>query len=620
MKITEVNIPWTFNDGLERIKMKKLEDIVLIVGKNGSGKTRLLNKIKNYTEKKPIKELVDEILNRGTMEELLFKKEELEKKSDKDYDDLRDITRIEADMKELENLNSWNYIITSELADKYKIVEFVPKNLELLDPNTLSRVELEGYASSLDRLGFETYHECVFAKIQYLQDLYINATHSETTIRDEDKKNIVNEYKRLQNFINTFLNTDLTRSEEGYAELFDLQLGKTRLSDGQKILLQFCLAIYTQVSSLNDLIIFMDEPENHLHPSAILDVIDVVKSKLSNGQIWIATHSINILSHFDPSLIWYIENGEISYVGRMPDKVLSGIVGNDDEIEKFSEFLSLPAQFAMSRFAHECLMAPKTIDSDGNDPQVEQIKNATVDLHSRQDKIRILDLGAGKGRLLSSVYESGDIETLEISKWLDYIAFDLDEKDKLICIETIYSVYKSQDKRYYNDKAQLLSDYNGNSFDMIVMCNVLHEIHPKEWLQLFSDNDIIMKLLKDDGILLILEDQLIPVGEKAYTKGFLVLDEPEFKYLLKLTEDEKYNVADAREDGRLKAHFIPKEYLKRIDINSIKIALSHLNKRAKDKVIELRSQSPSYKNGRLHGFWIQQYANSQFVIDEIETI
>lgn len=57
MKIIKIDIPKSTdnNDGLEYIKMEKLNNIVLIAGKNGSGKTRILNKIFSTLISKPTK-------------------------------------------------------------------------------------------------------------------------------------------------------------------------------------------------------------------------------------------------------------------------------------------------------------------------------------------------------------------------------------------------------------------------------------------------------------------------------------------------------------------------------------------------------------------------------------
>lgn len=47
MKITRVHIQEAGDDGLKDIVMEKISSIVILAGKNGAGKTRLLNKIKS---------------------------------------------------------------------------------------------------------------------------------------------------------------------------------------------------------------------------------------------------------------------------------------------------------------------------------------------------------------------------------------------------------------------------------------------------------------------------------------------------------------------------------------------------------------------------------------------
>jgi ABC-type lipoprotein export system ATPase subunit len=57
MRITKVNIPESeeIADGLDIINMDKLGSIVLLAGKNGSGKTRILNKLFSTLIEKPTK-------------------------------------------------------------------------------------------------------------------------------------------------------------------------------------------------------------------------------------------------------------------------------------------------------------------------------------------------------------------------------------------------------------------------------------------------------------------------------------------------------------------------------------------------------------------------------------
>ena len=62
MRIIKVNIPKSaINNGLEKVEMDRLGQIVLLVGKNGAGKTRLLNLITQIINLKPTKSRFDDI-------------------------------------------------------------------------------------------------------------------------------------------------------------------------------------------------------------------------------------------------------------------------------------------------------------------------------------------------------------------------------------------------------------------------------------------------------------------------------------------------------------------------------------------------------------------------------
>lgn len=639
MQITKINIPseQTEHVGLKAIEMKKLGQMVLIAGKNGSGKTRLLNKIKNTLANKPS---ASEIYNINNNTKHNLRNIEIETQNIKNYESqakkvLETSLEFERINKEIKNAKTlidkewqsqidinnkrinWDFIETSEILEFYKIIDFVPKRLELTDVSDLGKSQLSRYASDINSVGVEHLPQGTFAKIQQIQNRWWSATHQNTQVSEEERNKAIEDYNNLKDLVQKFLNTELGRNLDDEATLFGFPLGRANLSDGQKVLIQFCLAIYSQKTALKDLILFMDEPENHLHPSALLEAIDRIKEFVTNGQIWIATHSINILAHYDPSYIWYIENGQIDYAGRIPEKVLAGLMGSEEEIAKLSEFLSLPAEFASNRFAYESLFPPLTVGADVHDPQTRQIRQIIQNLIETGQKIKILDFGSGKGRLISTIYESEESSPEKDKDWLEYVAFDPDPKDKEYCENAISMVYGSANKRYYNHKTQFMTDHDAGSFNLIVMCNVFHEINPNDWLRLFSPEDMIQTLLKEDGTLLIVEDQRIPVGEKAYQNGFLVFDSPQFRDLFGIPA-ASYKFNDARGDGRLKAHFINKAFLSNITPETRCKAIRSLNNTAKDEIKRIRSlDTPSFKEGILHGFWVQQYANAQIVVDEL---
>ena len=640
MRITKINIPQTDNihDGLEDIKMDRLDKIVLIAGKNGSGKTRILNKIFSTFQQKPTKsylatsEVSLKDLNNyfktdeSRIEELKRTKNLLNtqtnapiqiysvtpEKIDKQISDLENLLKdYSYRINEIDEKKRWNHIETDIGSDNYSFIKFVPKNLILHDPNSFTQAELLSISSTIEIVGVDTLPKSVFAKIQVIQNRWFNATHQESQSKEEEKKAAIKDYTKLQEIVELFLNTKITRSIDGEATLFGFPLGQSNLSDGQKILLQFCLAIYSQSESLKDLILILDEPENHLHPSVIIETIERIMETVTNGQIWIATHSVPLLSHFDPSSLWYVENGKISYAGRIPEKVLQSLLGDENQIAKLQDFISLPSQFATSRYAFESLFEPAAIITGGNDPQSKQIHTELTQV-SLQRKLRVLDYGVGKGRLISNISDLEIDNQKSLIESLDYIGFDLFNTDKEICERTIAKIYGSSENRYFNDFNNLFSNYDKESFDVVIMCNVLHEIDPIEWIELFKPNGTITNCLSENGILLLVEDQQIPIGEKAYQKGFLVLDTPHLKELFKITErDSDFVFSDKNGDGRLKAHQIPKNLLMRIDADSRKKAIQSVSDTARAKIIETRGLEKNYKNGKVHGFWTQKFSNAQ---------
>jgi len=151
------------------------------------------------------------------------------------------------------------------------------------------------------------------------------------------------------------------------------------------------------------------------------------------------------------------------------------------------------------------------------------------------------------------------------------------------------------------------------------MCNVLHEIDPNDWLKLFSKKGEIPNLLNENGILILVEDQEMPIGEKAYQKGFIVLNTAELKELFSIKEsDSDFEFSDARGDGRLKAHIIKKEYLMRISPESRLGSIESVHKNASEKILSIRKDKINYKNGKIHGFWVQQFANTGLSLSELK--
>jgi hypothetical protein len=359
-----------------------------------------------------------------------------------------------------------------------------------------------------------------------------------------------------------------------------------------------------------------------LHPSALIEFLDALELVAKNSQFWIATHSVPLLAHIakkEPMSIWYVEDGQVTNAGSKPEQVLRGLLGNEEQIENLNTFTSLPAQYASISYAADCLLEPRAVGGGEGDPQVAQIGGILN--FNDASSISLLDFGAGKSRLLSGLNEIATTQGKSLADSVSYFAYDPSPEDRKESIGIIESIYPDQTKRHFATAEEFFAIKDDSSIDVVVMCNVLHEISPNDWIKLFDVHSLIGRSLRDSGHLLVVEDQRIPTGEKAHKFGFLVLDTPHLRTLFSVSEkdiqDGLFLSYDHRGDGRLKAHKISKTLLKRLNTDTRKKSIGQLRQSAKKCIGDLRNAEPNYRNGQMHGFWTQQFANASLCFDEL---
>ena len=582
--------------GLQQIKMEKLGKVVLIAGPNGSGKSRLLQLI--GMQQDGIKTLYNQHLR------------EIDKEVRKSDPNAEGSTDEHA-------LIRTEYIVFKGIGE---IVSYVP-TVGLDDANALPKTQFLGQASAVSSPGMGKLKQGTLAVIQLAQDRFYNTSHAFSNASENEKEEASENYAQLRVAIKNFLRADLGRNADGNATLFGKLLGEAKLSKGQEVLLQFCVALHVQKVSLANLVLLMDEPENHLHPAALNYVLDRLIEVVTHGQIWIATHSINVLAHFDNPTIYYMDHGGVSYAGNVPEMVLTGLLGYEDEREKLANFLALPFEMSSTRFAYESLLGPAVVMTGGDDSQLKQIQTALRQVHESQGTVRILDYGAGRGRLIATIDEmvAGDEKERPVS-WLDYVAFEPYDTYAVECQANIARAYGEADGRYFSDLVALRKCCHDESFDVVLLTNVFHEIPPQQWSKVLRG---IAQLLKPEGQLLVVEDQRLPHGERAHEYGFLLLDTLEFRKLFAISaHDEAQNLYVVRSEsgGRLKAHYFKRELLGRITPNTKRLALEELQANAKHEISRLRARPEaehSFKNGKLHALWMNQYANAQLALEEL---
>ena len=162
MRITKINIPKKpeDNDGLELIKMDKLGPMVLIAGKNGSGKTRILNKIFKTIESKPTLSQVfnakeQKVAHKRALpihENALKSYQDQLTKTNKEWkpeiierniaDQKKDIDNNKNGISLCDSTIHWQEIETTELSENYLTINFVPKELILPDSSTFANSKI----------------------------------------------------------------------------------------------------------------------------------------------------------------------------------------------------------------------------------------------------------------------------------------------------------------------------------------------------------------------------------------------------------------------------------------------------------------------------------------------
>jgi hypothetical protein len=209
-------------------------------------------------------------------------------------------------------------------------------------------------------------------------------------------------------------------------------------------------------------------------------------------------------------------------------------------------------------------------------------------------RLNILDFGAGEGRFARMLAENPVLACK-----VTYRAMEKDPARRVVLKEQVDILRERSpdsvpDPWFLDDLEGLRLEHHPEvRNDRILLCNVLHEIDPAEWASLFAK---LGSSLTDDGTVLILEDQEMPVGELANLYGFLLLGKAEFGKLfnIPLNDLRVHTSPDPSYASRLLAIAIPRDKLAKCDVGA---ALDNLERRVLLDVRRMRSQALGEKKG-----------------------
>jgi len=324
-------------------KDNKILDLIVLAGVNGSGKTTILEAIKDFFYNKylnfngPEKSNV----NLDIFFEDFEKKqiEEAEKSSIDNYEHkLQDffsaLQSYEYNRKN--NGEYYSYLIAKFFENPPKII-YVPAENKFDEIQTYSTTLSKEYEfiNTINSNVIRDIPSYIATRRNYLATIEEDLTMKEVTNKVVNEINGIFDILELDVKLKGFSKDEKTMPifENSAGEEFDIN----DLSSGEKQLFLRTLSI--KMLEPKNSIILIDEPELSLHPKWQQKIIEVYKKIGENNQIIVATHSPHILGSVSNENIFILyrnENGKIevktgdelySSYGQPVDRVLKDIMG-----------------------------------------------------------------------------------------------------------------------------------------------------------------------------------------------------------------------------------------------------------------------------------------------------
>ena len=285
-------------------------DLVVLAGSNGSGKTRILESIKDYFESYIDIQAIKIINNL----QIFFEKEEkecIDKIGSEKY--FYSTLKYFSLNDKKENLNDSSYlVIKKNLLILPKII-YVPTEINFQKMNTASTTLVQEY------------NFINIVNTNLIKDIpsYIATKMISAMLKNKNEK-VGDVQKKVFNEINEiFENLSIDVKVEDISQdgrnitLFTNSSGDkfdiNELSSGEKQLFLRTLAI--KMLNPENSIILIDEPELSLHPKWQQRIVDVYKKIGKNNQIIIATHSPHILGSVKKENIMLLDKDDEGKIG-----------------------------------------------------------------------------------------------------------------------------------------------------------------------------------------------------------------------------------------------------------------------------------------------------------------
>lgn len=618
--------------GLKSAFLRGLDQVVLLAGPNGAGKSRYLRLISKLTNRLgdfhvlvrnaekfgqkltlPSAGSSDEALTQG-----IAQLTNLYAAMEKDTDEI--------EKKKRDLLIYWQLLRGSKFSEPCHSVFLDYRSLTgsaIRDRDRTNLAALKDLFDDVEDDGLKSAYRSIHLYLGYVAQILYDSEHPRAKSKIQQKH--IESAAEFNRIIRGLLGTDVTYDLGIHSYvvpcLFNRPFAVNELSDGQLILLAWSIALHQQSDNLRESVLFIDEPETHLHADMCIEALERLRTEVlgERGQMWIATHCPAVLAHYGVQSLYYVKNGSIEYAGTgRVEEVMDSILGGRDGREKLATALLDAEHVAFASFAAQCILPPSIADHKSDDKQEKQFASALDRWLTEPGRtVRVLDFAAGKGRFATALCEQRSGVADEWRARIEYHAYNdpkyTPSEARGQCQQALRAFgvpTDSSSQRYWESLAELKASHR-EGFDLVVLANVLHEIEVGNWKSVLGD---VGDLLSPQGRLLIIEDLLPPVGELPNMWGYVILDRCGVETLF--GGQSFIRLVELKED-RLLAVEVTRDGARGVNHDRVRATLEYLKGKAHEEILKLRAASPDQRNhqtGRRHAHYGMLYTNASLAL------